>query len=564
MSNTSLSLSNTPIASAQSVEAQPISSLRLSKSESSLKFIQGTNGTGIGILDLDYEVPKHQNMVKQPNYKFPIPEIGWNIPQNFDFLNIIANKSAANSLLPVIVAETVPVRQPFHLQIFDFETRKREGHVPPQSTTNNFGTRQITNGENYLVNSNLTELSPEQLVNQVTIIPVTSLPPTDPKDDMMWNDRECYIKPFDEFVKTVGVARLKTTVLYMSQDIFDKWMKLIPTFNKYFLCIRTFTTPVCPYTMFVKDFYGKCMPSVEIPVTIQVTANTQLVKYDFLPYINGKHPMKKVEPRAWNSQTKVMQHFEAVFVGSGMASICFFVEDTHEKPFTGVTIRAEINHANGTMCEPVEVVYENPMEIDNPNRIIDMLWYPGKWKQAINTIPVDEIGKRKDAFTEFARANPVFRELYDMFKDGECPIMSLMTHDKHPLPIIQHLLTLTKNASAEWYDLVRETILYNIRIYQYEANKARGIKEEEIRKADRAAAIEAGVYSDDECPPPPSGLPMMTPVASSFSHGDVQRARMPTFSALPMMVAPSCPERQSSCPVKQNLAIFHEASYVPK
>lgn len=548
MSNTSLSLSNTPIAS-QQVEAQPITTLRLSKSESSLKFIQGTHGLGIGILDLDYEVPKYQAMVKQPNYKFPMPEIGWKVPQ-FNQLNIIANKMTADTLQQLIVAETVPTSQSFHLQVFDFATRKRERHVPPQSTSNNFGTRPITDGHNYLVNSNLAELSPEELANQVTVMFVTSEPPTDPKDDTMWNDRECYINPFDEFVKTVGMVRLKTTILYMSQVNFDKWNKLIPTFEEHFLHVRKFTSPVCPYTMFVKDFYGKCMPSVAIQVTIQVTSNTKLIKYDLLLYINGKQPMKKVEPRAWDSKTGTMAHFEAVFIDSGMASVCFFVEDTHEKPFTGVTIRAEINHSNGMMCEPVEVVYENPMEIANPNLLIDILWYPAKWKQVLTCIPVDEIEKRKVAFSEFAAVNPIFKELYDMFKEGECPTMSLMTHDKHPLPIVHHLITLVKNATSEWYDLVRETILYNVRINQQESIKARVMKEEEIRKADRAAAIAAGDESDDECPPPPSGLPMMTPVATTLASTP-RSAPRPQFTHVPqLMPAPSCPERHSSFPAR--------------
>jgi len=548
MSNTSLSLSNTPIASTQSVEVQPITTLRLSKSESLLKFIQGTNGIGIGILDLDYEVPKYQAMVKQPNYKFPMPEIGWKVPQ-FNQLNIIANKIAADSILPLIVAETVPTDQPFHLQVFDFATRKRERHVPPQSTSNNFGTRLITDGHNYLVNSNLAELSPEESANQVTVIFVTSEPPTDPKDDMMWNDRECYINPFDEFVKTVGMARLKTTILYMSQVNFDKWNKLIPTFEEHFLHVRKYTSPVCPYTMFLKDFYGKCMPPVSIQVTLQVTSNTKLIKYDLLPYINGKHMMKKIEPRAWDSKTGVMTHFEAVFIDSGIASVCFFVEDTHEKPFTSVTIRAEINHSNGMMCEPVEVVYENPMEFTNPNCIIDMMWYPTKWKQVLTHIPVDEIEKRKVAFSEFAAVNPIFKELYDMFKDGECPTMSIMTCDKHPMPIVNHLITLVKNITAEWYDLVRETILYNVRINQQESIKARVMKEDEIRKADRAAAIAAGDESDDECPP--SGPLMLTPVATTFANA-------PRPAPVPIS---SFPERQSSCPARQELPLRNIPSF---
>jgi hypothetical protein len=74
-----------------SSSAQSLSnpSIALTKQFSSLKYIQGTNGIGIGILDLDYEVPKYQAMVKQPNYTVPMPEIGWDVPQDFKFLNII-------------------------------------------------------------------------------------------------------------------------------------------------------------------------------------------------------------------------------------------------------------------------------------------------------------------------------------------------------------------------------------------------------------------------------------------------------------------------------------------
>jgi hypothetical protein len=522
-------------------------SINLTKASSSLKFIQGTNGIGIGILDLDYEVPKYQATVKQPNYKFPIPEIGWEVPP-FGQLNVIVNKSASDNIRSLITAETVPVNQPFHLQMFDFFTRKREGHVPPQSNTNNFGSRLITDYQNYLVNSVL----PED--NQLTVMFITSKPPIDAKDDEMWFSRECWINPFKEFVQTTGIARLKTVGLYMSNELLDEWTKYIPTFKEYFLFIRTYTSPQCPYTMFIKDFYGKCSPPVDIQVTLQVTANTELVKYDLLPYINGKHPTKKIEPRTWNSQTGVMSHFEAVFVSSGMASVCFFVKDTLEEPFTGVTIRAEINHTSGAPCEPIEVIYDNPMQLANPNLLINMLWYPTKWKQVLTSISFDEIEKRKSAFHEFAASNPVFKELYDMFKNDECPTMSIMSYDKHDIPIVQHLLTLVKNATSDWYDLVRETILYNIRMSQQEAMKVRNMKEEEIRKADRAAAIAAGEEYDDECPPPPSSLPlMMTPVATSFSSAP-RPAPRPQFAHAPqLMPAPSFPERHSSCPAKHTL-----------
>ena len=505
--------------------------------EASLEVIQGLNQS-ICNLRLKASIPHRKTGKQNPNYLIPKPEYGWNGLPPFRQLAIIANHSTTLLLRPLFQQEDVPTNHFFWIRFFDHSNRDDFGRIPPNSSTNNFGGRT---GTNSYVNI-ATLVLPPDMDGQYMICYVDGKPVVNPKNDDMTNDRECWEQPFRDFVAKYGPERLQKLGLYMSEDLLTEWTKRVPDFKTYFLFIRTFKGQVCPGHMIVNDFLGHCPMPVNIGVKLLVRANTKLIDYSFLPTINGNKPMK-VGPRTWNPKTGITERIEAQFTGEGECTITFFVEDTAVDPFTGVEISAEIVGMDIVPFEPIVVNYSNPMEIIDPYQLVTALWGQRKIFSTLKEIPIMDYVSRKKALQEFLDANPDFLELFNRYKDGKCPALPFLTHDKHENPSVQYLLSQVKETVPTIYTLVQESLTHDLLINRDEAIKAMVAKEDEIRKAERMAAIERDTEPEHVAPPP--ALPSLS-CQMSDARPFVEMPsppRRPQLNSAPLGPVPSCAPR---------------------
>jgi hypothetical protein len=508
--------------------------ISLTMQEASLQVIQGSKRS-ICSLQLKASIPPRRKGQQKPNYLIPNPQYDWPHLPPFSQLAIIANHSTTQLLRTMFQQKNVSTNHPFWIRFFDYANRDDFGRIAENNSTNDFGGRMATNG--YI---NITSIVlPLDTYGQFMICYVDGKPVVSRENDDMTNDRECWEIPFHDFVAKYGRERLLKLGLYMTEELIGEWTKRVADFKSYFLFIRTFKAPVCPGHMIVNDWLGRCSVPTDIEVKLQIRSNTQLIDYSFLHTIGRNKPMK-VGPRTLNQKTGVMERLEAIFSGEGEVTVIFYVEDTAENPFTHVSIDAEIVGMDIIPFEQLVVNYSDPMEITDPSQLVTTLWSPRKIASILGNIMSEDYVEKKKALYKFMDENPDFMELFNQYKDGKCPALPFLTHDKHDNPSVQFLISRVKETVPSIYTLVQNSLVYDLLINRDEAIKAMVAKDEEIRKAERLAALER----DEELASsyPPIALPQMSYQMSDASPfvESPNPASMPQFKMRELLVVPSC------------------------
>lgn len=508
--------------------------ISLTMQKASLEVIQGSKRS-ICSLHLKASIPPRKKKHQKPNYLIPNPQYDWPHFPPFSQLAIITNHSMTQLLRNTFQQKNVSTNHPFWIRFFDYANRDDFGRIAENNPTNDFGGRTATNG--YINITNI--VLPHDTYGQFMICYVDGKPVVSRENDDMTNDRECWQVPFHDFVAKYGQERLLKLGLYMTEELLGEWTKRVADFKTYFLFIRTFKAPVCPGHMIANDWLGRCSVPTDIEVKLQIRSNTQLIDYSFINTIDGSKPMK-VGPRTLNQKTGVMERLEAIFSGEGETTMIFYVEDTAENPFTHVSIDAEIIGMDIIPFEQLVVNYSDPMEITEPSQLVTTLWSPRKITTILGNITSEDYVERKKVFQEYMNENPDFMELFNQYKDGKCPALPFLIHEKHENPIVQYLISRVKETVPTIYTLVQNFLAYDLLINRDEAIKAMVAKEEEIRKAERLAALER----DEELASsyPPIALPSLSYQMSDASPlvEAPRPAPMPQYKRHELLVVPSC------------------------